>query len=317
MTDLDFDELDRAVNSVMGDKKPDAEVKPDSQIQKRASGLYMDMMPQRPQSPAATLKDHGASDISSKPVSETAPTVKEPPKTLAPFHDILPPKVAPSLPDAAASKSTDIEPEQPLADKEPSSVSSPALADLSAPEVNSPAQNSPEIAALTETPEVKPEKPAETASPFIADAKVEKRPLGGADPAEQVKEAPNTLPLNGLQAEDTQQASPTPMPPEFHEDLLAVEADRQTDVGQGKSLESIEAIDQAAAAQVGPLSITQQYQEKMSTGDQSHTPIYDTNVQPLSHPAHNKSGWGAVAWIIALTVLGAGIAAALYFTGIL
>jgi hypothetical protein len=326
MTDLDFDELDRAVNSVMSDKKPDveapsplttpeaSEVRTDSQIQKRASGLYMDMMPMKPQAPVVTLKDHGASVISGKSSSDTATTIKEPPKAIAPFHDILPPKVATSPSDTTTSKSADIEPEQPLADEEPNTVLSPALEDLSVPEVDSPPQSSPELAPLTEAPEAKPEKLTETVSPFIADAKVEKRPLGAVDPGEQVKEAPNSLPLNGLQTEDTQQASPAPMPPEFHEDLLAVEADKQTDVVSGKSLKTI---DQASAAQVGPLSITQQYQEKMSTGDPSHTPIYDTNVQPLSHPAHNKSGWGGVAWIIALTVLGVGIAAALYFTGVL
>jgi len=351
MTDLDFDELDRAVNSVMSDKKPDveapsplttpaaSEVKTDSQIQKRASGLYMDMMPMKPQAPVVTLKDHGASVISGKSSSDTAATIKEPPKTIAPFHDILPPKVATSPSDTTTSKNADIESEQPLADKEPSSVLSPALDSLLELEVDSPSQGHAELAPLTEGPEAKPEKPIETVSPFLADAKVEKRPLGAVDLGEQGKEstessvaekepdknanplvpaeAANTLPLNGLQPEDNQQVSSTPMPPEFHEDLLAVEADTQTDTVSGKSFKSPDTIDQASAAQVGPLSITQQYQEKMSTGDPSHTPIYDTNVQPLNHPAHNKSGWGGVAWIIALTVLGVGIAATLYFTGIL
>lgn len=408
--DLDFDELDRAVSSLMSDKKSSSkpeteeqaplvdetkaseettpspslaldldteeadtapsladESKTDSQIQKRSTGLYMDMMPMKQQAQPTILKSHGAAAFLSQSDETASPSAQQSSKKSAPFHDIIPPKVTSSpsesnndqspnlmaLQKSPTAEDTDTQAQLEAAlEEQPDQASTPTSPDTVSDPMLSPAFDSlleagddhSSMDPLVQTPpaediEAKPEKPVETASPFLADAKVDKRPLGGVATSEQSKEPVDSaaakndaekstgplmpsgemsaLPVNDQQNEDTPQAAPAPMPPEFHEDLLAVEADRQADVASVKSQEAPATIEQASAAQVGPLSITQQYKEKLSTGDQSHTPIYDTNVQPLTHPPLKKSGWWVVASIIAVIVVSVGIAAVLYFTGIL
>lgn len=73
-----------------------------------------------------------------------------------------------------------------------------------------------------------------------------------------------------------------------------------------------------AAVTTGPTSITQQYREEPSTGDQTNGAIYDTEAyhQPLAHPAQKKSGWMWVVWIVLILLVGAGGGAALYFLGL-
>jgi hypothetical protein len=189
-------------------------------------------------------------------------------------------------------------------------------------------------------------------SPFIADAKVEKRPLGGA-PVEEVDEELGRAPVLGVLATDTSAAtdpndqlpaspviSEAQLPPELQSDLMAIETDGGTTAVSNEKTDANEVVAQqpevemapvapavapeAKAAMVpvtstGPTSIPQQYQEEKSTSDESNGSIYDTDSyhQPLAHPAKAKSGWLWVVWILLLLIVGGGGAAALYFFGII
>ena len=370
MTDLDFDELDRAINSVMKEpapesptEKPPAEApvapaqpapeptppKSDAATSRKA-GRYMDMKPTANQAGATpTLRTHGANSLvgNTQTDTEAAPTPAASPKASL-FHDVAPPKATPSptsdsAAEAAPAPQEAPAPSQPETAVVPSDIQAQLEAALgehhddtpSAPEAEpapEPVQSEPlqEVEA-PETSKEEAEQPAEPEttpepiSPFIPDAKVEKRPLGA--PATEKADAPAEAPVTEqgesvpveTAAEDTNQ--PTPTPPEFHEDLLAVEADTPeqpaTPPPVAAQPEPVETPELTIATPVGAPSISQQYTEKTNTGDQSHTPIYDTNVQPLAHPTKKKSGWGGVLLIVAIVVLCAGAAAALYFSGLI
>jgi hypothetical protein len=201
------------------------------------------------------------------------------------------------------------------------------------------------------------EDPQSLTSPFIADAKVEKRPLGGA-PTDATVDEPDHAPVLGVLAVDSiateldpaDQLPPTPnvvethLPPELQSDLMAIETDGGTAASTAKAVEDVEVTPAAApvvetqkapdvaepvveskpvateAATVsGPTSISQQYHEEPSTSDESNGSIYDTDSyhQPLAHPAKTKSGWLWIIWILLLLIAGGGGAVALYFLGII
>jgi hypothetical protein len=181
-------------------------------------------------------------------------------------------------------------------------------------------------------------------SPFIADAKVEKRPLGGA-PAEELDHAP----VLGVLAEDAtsvtdpaDQLPATPhevepqLPPELQSDLMAIETDGSTSATDVATPEvntapvavvveeaPVPVIESKASVEpvvsTGPTSIPQQYHEEPSTSDEPNGSIYDTASyhQPLAHPAKTKSGWLWVIWILLLLIVGGGGAVALYFLDII
>lgn len=211
-----------------------------------------------------------------------------------------------------------------------------------------------EDTGLSSVDELEYEDTQPLTSPFITDAKVEKRPLGGA-PAEEPSSAPvlgalattDDEIMNATDPDDQLPATPGPvevqLPPELQSDLMAIETDG--DMSGGKlaerdqeplagsvdlapvAVESKPAVatvqdDKAlpvSAASVGPTSIPQQYHEAPSTSDESNGSIYDTDSyhQPLAHPAKTKSGWLWVIWILLLLIVGGGGAVALYFIGII
>jgi hypothetical protein len=201
------------------------------------------------------------------------------------------------------------------------------------------------------------EDPQSLTSPFIADAKVEKRPLGGA-PTDSPVDEPDHAPVLGVLAIDSisteldssDQLPPTPdvveahLPPELQSDLMAIETDGGTTAPAVKVREEVETVPVSApvvevqktpdvaapiaetkpvavegAAVSGPTSIPQQYHEEPSTSDESNGSIYDTDSyhQPLAHPAKTKSGWLWIIWILLLLIAGGGGAVALYFLGII
>lgn len=186
-------------------------------------------------------------------------------------------------------------------------------------------------------------------SPFLSDAKVEKRPLGGVAPSEEVEE-PGHAPVLGAASEEKKSvndpaaqlpASPEEveleLPEELQGDLVAIEADTSThpqpapettdkkeEPGEPVANETKTPAPQPARDQdekretAGPTSIPQQYREEPSTGSKDNGAIYDTSTyhQPLAHPDKKKSGWLVVVWIVAILLLGAGGGAALYLLGV-
>ena len=202
---------------------------------------------------------------------------------------------------------------------------------------SSPSPEAVKLADLTNEPSSS-EDPL--SSPFLADAKVEKRPLGSAAPlvepllgdgdAEGTTSVDATPPPapEAAKAEDTQEApsqpqpEPVPLPDELKDDIVAVEANEvvHDDVVPEAPAEDVPQVSAVPdVSTVGSGSIVQQYEEQPSTGDLTNGAIYDTSTyhQPLeTHPAKKKSSalvW--VLWIVVLLIVGATAGAAwFYFT---
>jgi len=193
--------------------------------------------------------------------------------------------------------------------------------------------------------EVAPEETAqESDSPFLVDAKIEKRPLNA-------NKAAITDPIESISADEVAQSNeqdiqpvqfdPVDSPvtqmthdqreasevPEFSSELVALEATGRaeyeldespvpikssTDGNQKKKSAKNESL-------AGPTSIAQQYHSKESTGDVSHAPIYDASeyAEPVTHPAKKKSGWIWVLIIFLILAITSSGAVALYLTGII
>ena len=130
-----------------------------------------------------------------------------------------------------------------------------------------------------------------TVSPFLTDAKVDKRPLGSAS------------------ATSSPQA---PLPAELNTDLLAVESDR-ADTAPVRPASPIRA--EQSQEFTPPISIAQQYKQQPRSGDQSHAPVYDTAAQPVTHPEKKKSNLLLVIVIAAIIIIGGGGVAALFYLG--
>lgn len=183
--------------------------------------------------------------------------------------------------------------------------------------------------------------PEPLVSPFLSDAKVDKRPLGAT--GDQSGDEPGRAPVLGALAgsemitsnpDDQLPPEPVsvahPLPAELQGDLIAVESDN-TDFATSEDVaESPEVVAPESAAMpasvsaqpnapTGPTSIQQQYKESAATGDQSNGAIYDTKAYhaPLAHPVKKKSGWMWVIWVVLLLAVGAGGAVALYLSGII
>jgi hypothetical protein len=327
MTDLDFDEIDRAVNSATtanktGDNESSTETKPDltpdapkeapddksksTLVGRRSSGQFMDVvhpssdmrrstivMPERP--------------IPSKSV-ETPSQPVEPAKTLTPTPEDKPKNDWPdpiefgASKDAAADKESDKKPEIDEGD------------DID--EINQ------EISRELD------EKPADDLpeTPFIPGTKVEKRPLG-AFSDDKVGEKPNsesvgdTKPNEGadLSAENGLSAD------DLEEKLVQIESDdtskpessQKTAAAEKMTTEKPSSTPAPVAEKTAPIeatSINQQYQEKPSTGEKTSGAIYDTEAyhKALAHPPKKKSGWMWVVWILLIIILGAVIGVLVY-----
>lgn len=418
--DLDFDELDKAVNSLMSgaSKTPEPTTKPsvaepvenvveltpaaDPQPQdpapspvaqvkpatpapapsrpattvaaptlpnRRGAGRFMDVVhpssdmkkPEAPQAPSrrgVTIAPRPAFEASqSAPEPAKTPDEPEAPKTEVAEAPTPSPWVLPG--DATPEEKKEPVAAAPKTEEHPAAVSDfPDPLDVAGfshepeekTESDAPKEEAPQPEMKEEeeqpAPAATPE-PTPLTSPFLPDAKVEKRPLGGA-PTEEPDHAPvladadekKTVDDPNAQLPAVPQDVEQPLPAEFHSDLVAVEADTTTpETPQKKESEEkpAEKPETAKAAPTpavsspvpdkkdeqpapsGPASIPQQYKEEPSSGDKENGAIYDTDTyhQPLAHPAKKKSGWLWVVWIVLILLLGAGGGAALYFSGIL
>lgn len=180
-----------------------------------------------------------------------------------------------------------------------------------------------------------PSSPAEVqSSPFIPDAKVDKRPLGG----ELVESAPVPEELSqDLMSIEAGESTSTPArpiaapheevelersSPEDQPTVVPIVDERTVSVAKiTPAVTTPETIVSSqkpeALLEAGPISIPQQYRETPSTGDQSNGAIYDTASyhQPLSHPAKKRSSWWIVLLILLIIAFGAGAGAFFYFQG--
>ncbi|HCR55739.1 TPA: hypothetical protein DIV49_02095 [Candidatus Saccharibacteria bacterium] len=349
MKDIDFDELDKAVSSLMGKTpeepaatpavatepespqpvavSPTPEVKtpvpvaakPAAPAAKR--GRFMDVMGSAPaRKPLAAPSRTGVSIAPPTSTTDTVP-IAEPEVPVVTSVDSDTSET--SVEDTKASTETNWpDPLEMTSPKESESESTPGeTAQVDAEPENSDSESTDEPTELTQ-----PETPPE--SPFIADAKVEKRPLGGEPAtAEASTDLTPDLKLEDEKPtdEDTTEAvtepAPTapvenqPMPAELSGDVVHVESDNPLeDTDSPRDKEESQAKNAPAVT-----SISQQYKEQASSGDQDHTAIYDVAnySEPLAHPAKKKASWLWVVWILLLLALGVGGAITLYLMGVI
>jgi hypothetical protein len=155
----------------------------------------------------------------------------------------------------------------------------------------------------------------------LPNTKVEKRPLGAFANTPSVSTNSPNLEGNKPTSSDKPTGNETPLPPELQDDLLAVETTEDT-VPSSKASEPKKDAPKAGATstdspqpiQTQPVSIVQQYKERIEKAEEPIASIFDSqNSGKAIGSKKKKSGWTTVMWIVLLIVFGAGAGAAVYF----
>jgi len=159
------------------------------------------------------------------------------------------------------------------------------------------------------------ERPLE--SPFLANAKIEKRPLGGSAPtgfippsSPVIEEAPEET-LTDEVVEEASAVAETVEPAPAQEEELLLEA---PDEPLLEATATPDADDPRLDEEMrGPTSITQQYKEAPRS-DEAGGSIYDTEAyhKPITHAPKKHSSVWTIIWVILLIILGAGAGVAFY-----
>lgn len=341
MQDIDFDEIDRAVSSITSTNTEtgtsDASLSPaapapvavDSPAVRRSGGRFMDVV-------------HPSSDmrppVSPRPAAPFAPTLhrEEVPERSETVESRPEPAAVSSSafhwPDSIEAMTPAPEPAPAPVDATPSVESAPTP--LSTPDLASVSTNDETANSLE--------------SPFLTDAKVEKRPLGAfssADtdlpliedpiPADQVQapavpaqtateapvEAPAETPAEtpAVTSSDAPAETPAipeaPATPEIDLDTVAMTPATSTEDLHELHQDVLSLDGHGQEVPVGPTSITQQYKEQPQIANEPAGSIFDTEAyhQPLTHTAKKHSGALIAVWIVALILVGAGVGAGIYF----
>lgn len=328
MKDLDFDEIDQAVNSVksgapavkddtgtstppVNDQSTVSAGPSPTVVGRRSSGQFMDVV-------------HPSSDMRKTPLmmpdrASNQKTIDSSP-TVAPIAPV--PLASPDRDSVSSTpSSSDIGMPDPIDYRKPDSNVTESRNDTN-PDQNEDA----DIDQISDdiTNELSQKSDESPDSPFISGTKVEKRPLGAfsTEPTTQTAEKEDKKDSTDKDNADTE-VKPTspdiPLPEELQDNLLLIESgNSSTGSDTASATDNFEDTAKASAAAsqpIEPSSITQQYKEQPSTGDQSTGAIYDTDAyhKTLARPSKKKSGWLWVLWITILLVVGAGVGAAVYF----
>lgn len=354
MKDIDFDELDKAVNSLMSkNTKPETAKEPEPtsdktvQDQNEALSTTAEVATPEPQAeepvqseeatPAAAPKPpaparkrsgrfmdmvHPSADMKNKP--STGPISREGATIAAPAASPTPESVP-----APAEATT---PEPTTAETISESAFDSMLGPIAMHEEQNTSAAEAEIEQAQTEPEVsEPEQPVQSGeTPFLADAKVEKRPLGADGSGEKFADKPMIAPTDETATEETiskpeelDKPPLEPTPAELNADVVAIEAsDPQAD--EKPNTEPVSDENEPKPEPAEPEvpaggAINQQYKEQPSSGDTRHAAIYDAETYPATGVVHSKkhSGWMWVLWIFILLSLGAGGAVALYLMKII
>lgn len=326
--DIDFDELDRAVNSLMGgaaatseDETPKAKTLTISTTLKPGEGpsyTKLDEVAKKIGSETLTTDDDPTQvkDLGEISHSETQPILvngSTPPES--PKSDPLPTGQIPGAARPTSGRFMDVvHPSSDMKSPTPSTSQSTSVK-----------QSEPAVVVSAPKPVSAPA--VEVTSPFITDAKVEKRPLGDpfADPAPQGKgttqsvaeknDAPEEIVAINSEALAREESSK-----DTQAILDATKIETSTDAidQQLQAIESIHAEPVAASSDASLRaveSVDTALQPVTAQNDQPQGAIYDVKEyhQPLNHPAKQKSGWGVVIIIVVIIVLAAAAGAGAFF----
>ncbi|MGE5298855.1 MAG: hypothetical protein ACM3KF_02335 [Acidobacteriota bacterium] len=309
MSDIDFDELDKAVNSLMTNvdttKRNEALDDPEDTV------VTLDAT--EPVSGGESVSVPEAVSASTVPASALAQTASTSPalavKRRGQFMDVMHP-------------SSDMKAAKPIK-RQGATIAPPAASAIVPEPSNEPTSNAPTPdsgAIEADTPEA-PSEQSPLTSPFLPDAKPEKRPLGVASDAGVVStidiaaELDNELVADARNEQVELPPEPPALPEELHTDIMAVEATDTTATEPTELAENPDELTEQAAEETTIAvpaggSIAQQYTEAPSSGDQTNGSIYDTSNyhQPIeAAPTAKKSS--PLKWIllaVGLLVLGGG-----------
>lgn len=349
MKDIDFDELDRAVNSLMSSVDQPKTDEPATSPQPVAvptpsaatapaivpstapvvqPPMAQSPAPARPVAPAARRTGRFMDMVNTSAVKPTPPQSAPSREGLA-----ITPRPSSVEPTAPPTPAAPIVSEPVLNQAAPSvpatSTAMPDPLDMMVPSTQDDSSDDKEVSKPT-TPE---QEVAPLESPFLADAKVEKRPLNPgtpddlelSEPSLALEPTTNTPEEPPVEAEEDKpekgQDEPlaNPQVPELDSDLVAIESNEQVEVTQAtETADAASKVDEPSVP-LGAASIAQQYKTTPSTGDQSHAAIYDASQypQPVAHPAKHRSSWWWVLWVVLLLGVGAGGAVLMYNLGII
>lgn len=284
MNEIDFEELDRAVNSL--NAQPQAvSITPTPQVAETKSSVQSTPM-SGVQSPQAVTP---APPIAPRPSTGRFMDMVHP---SADMRTAVAPRETVSTPPVvqAPTSSTDVEASAPEA------VSSPFLPDAQVEKRPLGAFTTPLQSATIDKPTVEPSYEAIV---------------------------PDQEPVEAEVSEQAEIESAL-LPPELHTDLLDIESneDAVEEITPSVDMVSpepvVESVSKPAPAVSDPVatfggSIPQQYTEKPAEQPiETHTaPVFDAHA--FSQPPKKKNGWLVVLWITLLILLGAGAGAAIYF----
>lgn len=340
MTEFDFDELDKAVNSLMSD----------SAIVQKVSEYSMVKTLPASDAPASVLP---SSDVDAETTPKTQDTGSKPAtpsqslatKRRGQFMDVMHPSSKMKTQDkpvrlgVTPRHNTTLEPiSSPMQSESESVADQPNQPDAgTAMVINTPSVESPVWPEAVEKTTDDATEPLST--PFIPGAVVEKRPLGKSQPTGKL-ESEEVIPVAPV-ADMTS----TVLPSELSGDLLAVEsselgADEQpvdktppvsleqpTEVASANQPEAIdkaedptppesekETVSTVEASTTTATSITPQYQLADSEADPAdHDALYDNIHAEVSMPAKKKNGWLVPVAVIGLILLGSAGGVAIYY----
>lgn len=363
MKDIDFDELDRAVSSLMNDVPKSEPVKDDS-----VKTLTLNTEDQSDGVTEPVQPVVASSEVDDKPVSgsdaaapphRTEPAPSQAPATPAarrgrfmdmvrqPAREVRKPMPSTSISRHGATL-------QPVTPQRPAVVGNPVRSDIaprnevpSAPEepiVSAQSTNEsvsrevsePSTPSVTSEPSFTPPAGEQSplVSPFLPDAKVEKRPLGRpvdtsvsssfSASSSEISMAPASNASDEISSDPDAQLPEQPLPAELDSKLLNIETSAADTPAESLNTpaEPVQLAPRpASSSATKPLaatSIPQQYKVQPKVADAGSTgTIYDTASyhQPLAHPPKKKPGWLWVVAIILILLLGAAGGAVAYYLG--
>ncbi len=331
MTDFDFDELDKAVNTVLGgpdtpvDQAASPAPTPEPQISRyeapqaatpaprpqsapavrRSGGRFMDVV--HPSSDMRTRNETPA-EAPASPVNAPAIVNQPPAKPDTSAGDLLDdfdwntPLDSPFLPDTQVEK-------RPLGGSVPTGDSlRAALENDTQLLIEEP--DEPRLETSVETPAVE-EHTMPDPIDFAAGASVIE------EVAEEKIEEPISVEIPAVVEAVAVSADPVSSELASDDDLsqaAALDAESHFVPGAEEVASSTIGDVPAAEQNTGPVSITQQYKEKPAEAAVSGA-IYDTENyhQPITAPVKKKSGAWVILWIFLILIVGGGGGAAFYF----
>lgn len=339
MKDIDFDELDRAVNSLMagGQAGEDQDKKDEPAVEigggrtaEEAPAMHREEVAPKPEPSAEPAKPRTRAE---SPVRKTGrfmdivhrPTDRRTARTLTPpstrpsrYQDVDFSPVAESLAESESAISS------PEADE--SLSTSGAASSMPDPIDFANSLNSGEGAGDGASQS----SADQSYSPFVPEVKVSKRPLGGSSTIDPSAGAAESLSAKRELKPDVHSQLPAEpaeqLPAELHDDLIAIEsgaamaADEDADrtrspEAQIDSISSEMPASSSGTLRPGMESIPRQYSTAPTVSDsEADGDIFNTEAfrAPLSHPAKQKSGWLTVVLIVLLIILGVGIGVLVY-----